>query len=66
MVDIQLADTGLEEVAFAPVKYEKSDGSWAHLRVEQKVFMIRCGPEDLEFSLDIFCSWADREHTGGA
>jgi hypothetical protein len=57
-VDIALEDTSLEERRFEPMRIERSEGDWLFVSRSPEKFKIRCGPNNLEEGLGIFCDWA--------
>ncbi len=58
-VDITVKETKLESKLFSPIRIEKTDNDWIHAVIKDGVFLINCGPQNLEDALAIFCDWTE-------
>lgn len=63
-VDIQLAGTGLADVAFEEVNRNESEREWMICRVRKKVFEGRGGPHMLGAIIRTFLQWATETSQG--
>jgi hypothetical protein len=59
LVDIDLADTILEDYIFKTVRIERDEKDWIICRIEDKVFKGRGGIKNLEDVLKIFRNWVE-------
>lgn len=58
-VDIALEETSLQEKDFESIRSERSKNDWLFVSRTPEKFKIRCGPNNLEEGLGIFCDWAE-------
>ena len=56
-VDIDLADTAIEDCLFEKIRIERDDNNWMICRVENRVFKGDGGVKNLEEILTIFRDW---------
>lgn len=63
-VDVDLAETALELVAYLPTRVERTDQDWVWCKVENRKFMGRGGTGNLGELLLIFCQWANSSTQG--
>jgi len=59
IVDIELLETNLEGRGFERLRIERSESDWLIVFSDPEIFRIRCGPNNLEEGLGIFCDWAE-------
>ncbi len=57
-VQIDLAETELDDEIFDALQEERTERDWMHCKVENKVFHGYGGPQNLIEILNVFRSWA--------
>jgi len=63
LVHIDLEETPLRLVPFAPVKVDEGRGRWHDIRVVDGVWCAACDPESLEKVLTEFVRWSEPEES---
>ena len=58
---VELTDTDLEESAFSPVDFQRSETDWVHCKVDKFVFFGAGGAHNLTELLSIFLDWAETQ-----
>ncbi len=60
-VEIDLADSYLQEIGFNSLKYQKeNENNWVHCAKEKYKFVGYGGPQKLDELLGIFLDWAEK------
>jgi len=55
---IALEETALSDVAFTPVRVDRSEADWVHSDVVDREFAGHCGPQNLSELIQIFVEWS--------
>lgn len=58
-LSVELSETGLEGVAFEPIRITRSESDWLHCWVQDSVFQARGGALNLADMLDSFRVWSE-------
>lgn len=58
-IDIDLKETPTESKFFQELEMERSEHDWIFAKNAEGIFQIRCGPQNLEEALTIFCDWSE-------
>ena len=65
-VRIDLTDTELEQVEFAPRVEQRSESDWIHCKIKDRVFDGAGDASKLETILGLFLDWAKQHETSAA
>jgi len=57
-IEIRIEETAVESKSFARLEREKTETDWMHAWSTGQSFCVRCGPNNLEEALILFCDWA--------
>lgn len=60
-IEIDLADTDLEEKPFKDIEYDNSNVDWMFCYVKEEKFYGSGGPDKLIEIIEIFKSWAEQK-----